>query len=85
MMCVFGQDKEDGYAEEKTDAGGDAKFRQVNFFVLQGKSVADAVRSIGAIEDYRWRKGRRTMFGGASVSSAAQWKFLLTTSDFSSY
>src|SRR4028119_1752451 len=36
-----------------------AKLRQVDVLISQGRSVADAIRSIGVTEvaDYRWREG----------------------------
>jgi putative transposase len=47
-----------------------AKLRQVDVLVSQGKSVADAVRSIGTTEVtyYRWRKGRHMMPSEETVS-----------------
>ena len=53
-----------------------AKLRQVDVLVSQGRSVADAVRSIGVTEvtDYRWRKE----FGGLKVDQVKRLKDLET-------
>ena len=51
-----------------------AKLRQVDVLVSQGKSVADAVRSIGTTEVsyYRWRKE----FGGLRMDQIKRLKEL---------
>ena len=51
-----------------------AKLRQVDVLVLQGKSVADAVRAIGTTEVtyYRWRKE----FGGLKADQIKRLKEL---------
>ena len=51
-----------------------AKLRQVDVLVLQGKSVADAVRSIGTtqVSYYRWRKE----FGGLKTDQIKRLKEL---------
>ena len=51
-----------------------AKLRQVDVRVSQGKSVADAVRSIGAtqVSYYRWRKE----FGGLKTDQIKRLKEL---------
>jgi len=51
-----------------------AKLRQVDVLVSQGKSVADAVRAIGATEVtyYRWRKE----FGGLKADQIKRLKEL---------
>jgi len=51
-----------------------AKLRQVDVLVSQGKSVADAVRAIGATEVtyYRWRKE----FGGLKADQIKRLKKL---------
>jgi transposase-like protein len=53
-----------------------AKLRQVDVLVSQGRSVADAVRSIGVTEVtyYRWRKE----FGGLKVDQVKRLKDLET-------
>ena len=53
-----------------------AKLRQVDVLVSQGRSVADAVRSIGVTEVtyYRWRKE----FGGLKVDQVKRLKELET-------
>src|SRR5512139_3704695 len=53
-----------------------AKLRQVNVLVSQGKSVADAVRSIGTTEVtyYRWRKE----YGGLRTAQVKRLKELET-------
>ena len=53
-----------------------AKLRQVDVLVLQGRTVADAVRSIGVTEVtyYRWRKE----FGGLKVDQVKRLKDLET-------
>jgi putative transposase len=53
-----------------------AKLRQVDVLVSQGRSVADAVRSIGVTEVtyYRWRKE----FGGLKVDQMKRLKDLET-------
>jgi transposase-like protein len=51
-----------------------AKLRQIDVLLSQGKSVADAVRSIGTTEVtyYRWRKE----FGGLKVDQVKRMKEL---------
>ena len=51
-----------------------AKLRQIDVLLSQGKSVADAVRSIGTTEVtyYRWRKE----FGGLKVNQVKRMKEL---------
>ena len=51
-----------------------AKLRQIDVLLSQGKSVADAVRSIGMTEVtyYRWRKE----FGGLKVDQVKRMKEL---------
>ena len=51
-----------------------AKLRQVEVLVGQGKSVAEAVRSIGVTEPsyYRWRSG----YGGLKVDQVKRLKEL---------
>ena len=51
-----------------------AKLRQVDILVSQGKSVADAVRSIGTTEVtyYRWRKE----YGGLKAAQVKRLKEL---------
>ena len=51
-----------------------AKLRQVDVLVSQGKSVADAVRSIGTaqVSYYRWRKE----FGGLKADQVKRLKEL---------
>ncbi|MBB4000952.1 transposase-like protein [Aureimonas pseudogalii] len=53
-----------------------AKLRQVDVLVSQGRTVADAVRSIGVTEVtyYRWRKE----FGGLKVDQVKRLKDLET-------
>ena len=53
-----------------------AKLRQVDVLVSQGKSVADAVRSIGTTEVtyYRWRKE----YGGLKTAQVKRLKELET-------
>ena len=53
-----------------------AKLRQVDLLVSQGKSVADAVRSIGTTEVtyYRWRKE----YGGLKTAQVKRLKELET-------
>ena len=53
-----------------------AKLRQVDVLVSQGRSVSDAVRSIGVTEVsyYRWRKE----FGGLKVDQVKRLKDLET-------
>ena len=53
-----------------------AKLRQVDVLMSQGRSVADAVRSIGVTEVtyYRWRKE----FGGLKVDQVKRLKDLET-------
>jgi len=53
-----------------------AKLRQVDVLVSQGKSVADAVRSIGTTEVtyYRWRKE----YGGLRTAQVKRLKELET-------
>ena len=53
-----------------------AKLRQVDVLVSQGKSVADAVRSIGTTEVtyYRWRKE----YGGLKTAQVKRLKDLET-------
>ena len=53
-----------------------AKLRRVDVLVSQGRSVADAVRSIGVTEVtyYRWRKE----FGGLKVDQVKRLKDLET-------
>ena len=53
-----------------------AKLRQVDVLVSQGRTVADAVRSIGVTEVtyYRWRKE----FGGLKVDQLKRLKDLET-------
>lgn len=53
-----------------------AKLRQVDVFVSQGKSVADAVRAIGTTEVtyYRWRKE----YGGLKTAQVKRLKELET-------
>jgi putative transposase len=49
-----------------------AKLRQVDVLVLQGQSVADAIRAIGVTEvtSYRWRKE----FGGLKSDQVRRMK-----------
>ena len=51
-----------------------AKLRQVDVLVLQGQSVADAIRSIGVTEVsyYRWRRE----FGGLKTDQVKRMKEL---------
>jgi len=51
-----------------------AKLRQVEVLVVQGKTVADAVRAIGVTEPtyYRWR----TEFGGLKLDQVKRLKEL---------
>jgi transposase-like protein len=53
-----------------------AKLRQVDILVSQGKSVADAVRSVGTTEVtyYRWRKE----YGGLGIAQVKRLKELET-------
>ena len=53
-----------------------AKLRQIDVLVSQGKSVADAVRSIGTTEVsyYRWRKE----YGGLKTAQVKRLKELET-------
>lgn len=56
-----------------------ARLRQVDVLVSQGRTVADAVRSIGVTEVtyYRWRKE----FGGLKVDQVKRLKDLETESE----
>lgn len=53
-----------------------AKLRQVDILVSQGKSVSDAVRSVGTTEVtyYRWRKE----YGGLGIAQVKRLKELET-------
>ena len=73
---VFGS-KEDCDGEEELQAGRDRrKLRQVDVLTSQGKSVAEAIRSIGVSEVtyYRWRQE----FGGLKSDQVKRLKELET-------
>ena len=51
-----------------------AKLRQVDVLTSQGTPIADAVRSIGVTEDYRWRNE----YGGLKCDQVKRLKDLET-------
>jgi putative transposase len=75
LRYVFGQERRTVMPRKRpTPEEIVAKLRQVDVLVSQGKSVADAVRSIGTTEVsyYRWRKE----FGGLRTDQIKRLKEL---------
>jgi putative transposase len=75
LRYVFGQERRTVMPRKRPTAEEIvAKLRQVDVLVSQGKSVADAVRSIGTTEVsyYRWRKE----FGGLKTDQIKRLKEL---------